>query len=340
MKILVTGGGGYIGSVLVRLLLEKGYGVVCLDRFFFGKGSLGDVQNHKNLRIIRDDIRHFDPGLLDGVDAVMDLAALSGDGVGELNPNLTIDINSKGRARVAQLSKKHGVKRYILASSSTVYGFSGDVLNESSPVNPQTTYSKANLLAEQSVMPLADSNFNVTSLRQATVYGMSPRMRFDLAVNGMTLGFFKNGRVPVRRDGNQWRPFVHVADTSRAFVAALEADSELVNRQLFNVGGYDQNWQVLNLARNVAESIGVPFVHDWYGDPDPRSYRLSFEKIRNVLKFTPKYTVRDGAREVLAALKDGKTKGEDLRTNTVAWYKHLIEMHSILKEVEMNGSIL
>ena len=338
MRVLVTGGAGYIGSVLVRMLLERGYDVTVLDRFFFGKDSLKDIADQ--IKIVKGDIRWVDESILDGVDVVMDLAALSNDPSGELNPDWTMEINYQGRVRIATLSKKKGVERYILASSCSIYGFQEGILDENSGVNPLTTYAKANHLAEQNVLPLADKNFTVTALRQATVYGFSYRMRFDLAINGMTLGFFKNGKIPIMRDGTQWRPFVHVKDTSKAFIMTMEADKELVNGQIFNVGSNDQNYQIFQLAKLIAESIGIPFKYEWYGSPDHRSYRVNFDKIHKTLEFTPDYTPREGAREIYSALKDGTLDPNDMRTITVKWYKHLLHMHDFLKEIELNGRLL
>jgi len=338
VQVLVTGGTGYIGSILSRLLLKEGYDVTILDRLFFGKEAINDIADKVNL--IKDDIRWFKPDILKNVDAVFDLASLSNDPSGELDPQKTLEINYKGRVRVANLAKKHGIARYILASTCSVYGFKEGLINEQSNLNPLTTYAKANVRAEKEILPLADDKFAVTVLRQATVYGYSPRMRFDLAINGMVLGFYKNGKIPIMRDGKQWRPFVHVQDTSRAFIKVLEAEAELVNREIFNVSNNEQNVQVFDLARLVAESIGLPFNYEWYGSPDTRSYRVDFSKIKRTLDFTPMYTPREGAREVFQALKEGKLNAEDPRTITVKWYKHLLEMQSLLKDVEINGAIL
>ncbi len=339
MKILVTGGGGYIGSVLIRLLLQKGYKVKCLDRFFFGKETLDDVMGNRYLEVIQDDVRTFEPNILNGVDGVIDMAALSNDPAGELDPEKTMEINHRGRARVANLAKKHGVNRYILASSCSIYGFNDGILDEKSPINPLTTYARANFNAEQDTLPLADKNFTATALRQATVYGLSARMRFDLAINGMILGFFKSGKIPILRDGEQWRPFVHVKDTSNAFIKILEADEGLVNRQIFNIGSNDQNYQIFPLAKLVAESVGLPFEYEWYGSTDNRSYRISFDKAKNVLDFSPQFTPKEGAQEIYAALKEGKTT-DSMKTKTVDWYKHLLEMQSFLKQTEINGNLL
>ena len=205
MKVLVTGGGGYIGSILLRTLLEQGYYVTCLDRLFFGIAPIKDIADE--IHLIKADIRWFQPDILKDIDAVCDLASLSNDPSGELDPKKTLDINYRGRVRVAKLSKKQGVSRYILASTCSVYGYQNETLTEESTPNPLTTYARANMLAEKEVLSLSDESFSTTVLRQATVYGVSPRMRFDLAINGMVLGFYKHGQVPIMRDGKQWRPF-------------------------------------------------------------------------------------------------------------------------------------
>jgi nucleoside-diphosphate-sugar epimerase len=338
MKVLVTGGAGYIGSILCRMLVENGFDVTCLDRFFFGFEPIEEIKD--KIRIVKDDIRWFDPDILKGVDAVIDMASLSNDPSGELDPHKTLEINYMGRVRVAKLSKDCGVERYVLASTCSVYGFQEGILKEDSTLNPLTTYAKANMLAEKEILPLADRSFTATALRQATVYGYSPRMRFDLAINGMVLGFYKNGKIPIMRDGRQWRPFVHIKDTSNAFIKVLEADEELVNGQIFNVGDDGQNFQIFDLARLVAESIGMPFNYEWYGSPDTRSYRVSFKKIRETLNFKPQYTPREGAKEVFDALREGRLNPDDPRTITVKWYKHLLETHAFIKDIEIKGKIL
>ena len=339
MQVLVTGGGGYIGSVLVPRLLKKGYKVKVLDRFFFGKETLDSVSKNKNLKLIQDDIRWFDPKILKNVDVVMDLAALSNDPSGELNPKMTMDINHKGRARVAKLSKENNVKRYILASSCSIYGFRDGILDEKSPVNPLTTYAKANRKAEISAKKLADDKFTVTLLRFATVYGLSPRMRFDLAVNGMVLGFFKNKQIPIMRSGKQWRPFIHVKDVAEAYISVIKAPKEKINGQLFNVGCENQNYQILPLAKEIAKSIKTPFKKQWYGDPDSRSYKINFQKIQDTIGYKTKFTVSDGAKEIYLALKSGTTL-DSIRTKTVEWYKYIIEADKISRTIVLNNRVL
>jgi len=326
LRILVTGGAGYIGSTMIRLLLEKGYDVICLDRFFFGMDSIKDIADQ--IKIVKDDIRWFNPKILTEVDAVFDLAALSNDPAGELNPEKTMEINYKGRVRVAKLSKKYGVKKYVLASTCSVYGYQKDTCTEETPPNPLTTYAKASFLAEKDTLKLADRDFSVTILRQATVYGLSYRMRFDLVVNAMVRAIYKYGKVFIGKPGTQWRPLVHVKDTSRAFIMVLEAENELVNGKIFN------------LAREITEALNVPFEYEWMKTLDTRSYRVSFDKIKKVLGFRPKYTVKDGAREIYNALRNGDLNPDDPRWITVKWYKHLLEMKKFLEEVEINGRLL
>ena len=337
-KVLVTGAGGYIGSVLVPMLLEQGYNVVAVDRFFFGRQTL--PPEDERLQVLQDDIRWLDESYLKGIDAVIDLAALSNDPSGELDPEKTWEINHRGRVRIAQLSKKIGVSRYIFPSSCSIYGFREGLLDEMSPVNPLTTYAKANLQAEKDILPLADERFCVVVLRQATVYGISPRMRFDIAINGMVRGFFKNGKIPILRDGTQWRPFVYVKDTARAMMLMLEAPSHLVNAQIFNVGSDEQNYQIMPLAKTVAEASGIPFDYEWYGSPDYRSYRVSFKKIQDILGFKAEYTPREGAQEVYQALQKKSLDPDDPKTITVQWYKHILEMHEFLKQIEIQGVLL
>ena len=338
MNVLVTGGAGYIGSVMSRILLEKGYNVTILDRLFFGTDSIKDIADQ--ITLIKDDVRFFKPELLKGIDAIFDLAALSNDPCGELDQEKTLEINYKGRVRVADLAKKYGVKKYVFASTCSVYGFQEGLINEESSLNPLTTYAKASMIAEKEILPLVNKDFSATVLRQATVYGFSYRMRFDLAINGMVLGYFRNGKIPIMRDGKQWRPFVNVNDTSSAFIKVLEAEPEVVSGQIFNVGCDEQNIQIFDLAKVVAEACSLPFNYEWYGDCDTRSYRVSFNKIKDVLGFKPQTSIKDGAKIVFDALKDGRLNPDDPRVITVRWYKHLLEMQQFLRDTEIDGAIL
>jgi nucleoside-diphosphate-sugar epimerase len=336
--VLVTGGAGYIGSTLTELLLEAGYEVTVLDRLFFGD-TLADLRSDPRLHVIQDDIRWCPETVFRGVNAVCDLAALSNDPAGELNPEKTLEINHEGRARVCRIAKRAGVQRYVLASSCSIYGFQDEVVDEASAINPLTTYAVANRKAEESALALASKNFTVTAVRQATVYDPSRRMRFDLAINGMTLALHKNGSVKILRDGTQWRPMVHIRDTSRAFIAVLQAEPNKVNGEIFNVGSDDQNLQIRPLAERLCRALGLPYVEDWYGDPDHRSYQVSFKKIGDRLRYATCETPEDGARQIFNALRHGAlTDGPT--TRTVEWYKSLVQWHETLKGVVQHDAVL
>ena len=336
MKVLVTGAGGYIGTTLVPLLLTEGHDVMAVDRFFFGTEKL---EKHNNLQLIKEDSRKISPDLFKGVDAVIDLVAISNDPSGELYQDHTYQINHQSRLRTAKLAKENGVKRYILPSTCSIYGFQDKnfVADENTTTNPLTTYAKANEMAENDILPLADSNFCVVVLRQSTVYGFSPRMRFDLAINGMTYGAWKTGKLPLMRDGTQWRPMVHVSDTAKAQIFMLTKDASKVNGQIFNVGSKENSYQLGPLAEIVKDTIGNVEI-EWYGDADLRSYRVSFDKIES-LGYKATKTAEDGVKEILTKLEDGSlTKSAD--TITLDWYMKLTEWHKRIKEIEKYGGIL
>ena len=336
-RILVTGAGGYIGTTLVPLLLDEGYSVRAIDRFFFGQRLLPE---HPRLEIVTEDTRKLALEHFEGVDAVIDLAAISNDPSGELFRDATLEINRDARVRAARLAREAGARRYVLPSSCSIYGFQADgvVADEASPTNPLTTYARANELAEKGVLPLADETYCVVVLRQATVYGLAPRMRFDLAINGMTFGAWKTGRLPLMRDGTQWRPMVHVRDTARAQMFMLTADAAKVNGQIFNVGSDGNTYQIGPLGRLVAGYVPKEVEVEWYGDPDERSYRVAFDKIE-ALGFRTELTAADGVAEICEALEAGSVD-KTVRTITLDWYRELARWHRTIREVEMYGGIV
>ena len=336
-KILVTGGAGYIGSILVQELLSAGFDVCVYDRFFFGN----NFNPHPNLTTVQGDVRNIPEALFSNVFGVLDLAALSNDPSGEMMPTKTLDINYRARRRVQELASANRVSKYVLASSCSVYGFQDGVLDENAATNPLTTYASANLLAEGAALTLAEkgTDMSITVLRQATVYGLSPRMRFDLAINGMTLGLYQNGVIPMMRDGSQWRPFVHVRDTSQAFLSVLEAEREIVNQEIFNVGSNSQNFQIMQLAELVAKGLDKQLEYEFYGEVDVRSYRVDFGKIARVLGFTTSHNVESAAFEISEALSKGELI-PDIKTKTLQWYQELEKWNSRIKQIAPDGYIL
>ena len=242
---------------------------------------------------------------------------------------------------MANLAKKAGVKQYILASSCSVYGHGATkALTEESETHPISAYAKANVAAEKDTFALADSTFAVTALRQATVFGLSKRMRFDLAINIMTLNAVQKGKIYVMGGGLQWRPFVHVNDTARAFVEVINHDRSLVNGQVFNVGSSEHNYNILSLAYIVRENIPFPVeIEVVPDDVDKRDYNVSFDKINSVLGFKPAYSPADGVREIYQALKQG-TLDTGIKTVTVKWYKHILEAKKLVDSLVMDGRLL
>jgi len=338
-RFLITGAGGYIGSLLVEEALQEGHEVIALDRFFFGEETLADFAAHPGFSLVKKDIRDVVSADLDGVDVVMDLAALSNDPCGDLNPELTTQINYQGRVHVAEAAKAAGVPRYILASSCSVYGFGeSSSLCEKSPTSPLTEYARSTLAAERNAIALADKNFCVTALRNATVYGLSPRMRFDLVVNTMTKTAIDHGKIAVTGGGNQWRPLVHARDVARAFLNVAGQPTSKVSGEAFNVGR--SNEQIRALAFTVRENLPFSVEIEIAGESaDMRSYNVSFKKARSVLGFEPQLSVAFAVREIYEAIKSGTVDvGE--RTVTVAWYRHLLQAEQLVDELRLNGRIL
>jgi nucleoside-diphosphate-sugar epimerase len=336
-RVLVTGGAGYVGTTVVPALLEAGYAVRVVDRFFFGRDLLRD---HERLEIVQEDTRCLQPEHFRDVDYVIDFVGISNDPSGEMFQEQTWQINNRSRVRTAILAKSAGVKRYILPSSCSIYGFrpADVILEETSETNPLTTYAKANQKTEGEVFSLADDAFCVIVMRMATVFGLSPRMRFDLAINGMTFGAWRDGKIPLMRDGTQWRPMIHVKDVARAMLFMLDVDRDKVNGQIFNVGANEQNYQIGELAQTVSKALPIDVRTEWYGDPDHRSYRVSFDKIEK-LGYKTMYDAAFGAREIYDALEAGQIE-RSTKTITLEWYQELTKWHRIIHNTEMYGGIL
>lgn len=325
MRVLVTGAGGYIGNILTELLIKKKHEVISLDRFLFGE----TLNNFPNVQKINVDIRTIPTedliNVMKNVDVVVDLAALSNDPSGELNGINTISINHLGRFRIASIAKSVGVTKYILPSSCSIYGFNDEYVDETSQPNPLTTYAKANLMIERDSMALNSNDFNVTVFRLATVYGLSEnRMRFDLVVNDVVGQIFSKGFTNLTTGGKQWRPFVHVRDVCKAIILGMESNENLGGK-IFNLGSNDQNYQILDVAKKIFDSLKKEEKYNWVGSPDNRSYKVKFDKIFNELSFKPDWDIGSGAKEVWNAIENKMITYGDDRNITVKWYKHLME---------------
>jgi nucleoside-diphosphate-sugar epimerase/SAM-dependent methyltransferase len=304
MRVLVTGHNGYIGSVLVPLFQEAGHDVHGLDSFFFEDCTFGP--DDTRIPEIRKDIRDVTVEDLRGFDAIIHLANISNDPLGDLNPECTFDINHVASTNLARLAKEAGVPRFLFSSSCSLYGKAGDdFLDENAGFNPVTAYGRAKVLVEQDLAKLADDRFSPTSLRNATAYGVSPRLRGDLVVNNLVGFAYATGDVYIKSDGSPWRPLVHIEDISRAFLAILEAPRHLVHNEAFNVGRTEENYRVREVADIVKEVVpGSRVTYAEGAGPDLRCYRVNCDRIARVLpSFKPQWTVRRGVEELYEAYK-------------------------------------
>ena len=303
MRVLVTGHNGYVGTVLVPMLLKAGHDVVGLDSNLYQAATFGD-EDAPAITAINKDVRDVTHADIDGFDAILHLAGLSNDPLGDLNPELTYEINHQASVRLAEIAKELGVERYIFSSSCSNYGAGvDDWLTEESAFNPVTPYGKSKVMVEQDVAKLADDRFSPTFLRSSTAYGVSPRLRFDLVINNLTAWAYTTGLVYLKSDGTPWRPVVHIEDMALAFVAALNAPRELIHNEAFNVGRPEENYRIRELAEIVAEVVPNSRVEFADGaSPDKRNYRVDSSKIARVLPdYKPKWTARLGAQELYEA---------------------------------------
>lgn len=312
MKVLVTGHKGYIGTVLVRLLLERGHEPIGMDSDLFEQCTFGEGLDEipEMIKDIRDAVLSD----FDGVEAVVHLAGLSNDPLGDLNPELTAEINHRASVRLAVLAKEAGVKRFVFSSSCSNYGAAGDdLIDENGEFNPVTPYGQSKVWVEKDVSRLADRQFCPTFLRNATAYGVSARLRFDLVLNNLVAWAFTTGQVYLKSDGSPWRPIVHIEDISRAFIAVLEAPEERVHDQAFNIGRTDQNFRIRELAEVVKNTVPNCRVEYAPGAaPDKRNYRVNCDKaLRTLPGFTPKWDASAGARELYEAYQRIGIKLED-----------------------------
>lgn len=338
-KILIVGAGGYIGTEMVTTFLKKDYEIIALDRFYFGN-TLEHLKQHKNLRIIKDDINNIDKNILKNVDVIINLASISNDPASELQPEITHKINYEGAIKLAQLAKEMHIKKYIFASSCSVYGAGKDIVDELSETAPISVYAKSKITAEKELLKIADATFCITILRMATIYGLSKRrMRFDLIVNLMTLHAWKNKKIFIMGGGKQWRPLVHVADAIEAFdLILLEKSKKKINKEIFNVGSNIQNFQVSQVANLFKKHFPDVVIETAPDDPDKRSYQVNFNKIKKVLGYKTKKTIDDGIKEIKEALENGEVT-DDIRTNTSWYYRYLIDADKLLSEVKIKEKL-
>ena len=336
MNVLVTGHEGYIGCVLVPLFQQAGHGVTGLDNGLF-RGCDFDPPS-VDLPTLELDIRDVEPDHLSGFDAVVHLAGISNDPLGDLNPRGTYDINHEASVRLAKAAKAAGVPRFLHSSSCSLYGAAGDApIDETGAFNPVTPYGESKVFVERDVTPMADDTFSPTFLRNATAYGVSPRLRGDLVVNNLTGYAFTTGEVLLKSDGTPWRPLVHIRDIARAFLAVLHAERELVHAQAFNVGATSENYQMIDVARIVADVVPGSHIEIAEGaGPDKRCYRVDCDRIRQVLGFECEWTVRRGVEELFEAYRShglGLAEFESSRYLRIKHVRGLIENGELSSEL-------
>lgn len=305
-KVLVIGGAGFIGSVLVRKLLKYGHKVRVLDVLMYGDSSIYDLYDNPDFELIKGDFRNIDTIIksMHGIDAVAHLGAIVGDPACEIDKDISFDINTMATRMIAEAAKGFGVRHFVFASTCSVYGASDVLITEKSMLNPVSMYAKTKIASEKVLLFLSDTNFRPIIMRFATIYGISYRPRFDLVINTLAAKAYFEKKISIF-GGDQWRPFLHVDDVSEAIVKCLKLTQNNIDGQILNIGANDQNYQLKDIGRIVKEVIPDVEIITLDKDVDRRNYRVSFDKIRNILDFTNAKTIKDGINEIVKALNNG-----------------------------------